>query len=137
MGLSDKVKLIPRELKSDERGWFLKVITGNEENLPLWTGEVYVTMGHPGQVRGNHYHIQTNEWFTVIQGTAVAVAADPLTGERREWTLDGKDPATLYIPAGIAHAFKNPAGSQNSMLLIAYADQKFQPLDTIQFNLVS
>ena len=137
MGLNDKVKLIPRELKSDERGSFLKVITGNEENLPPRTGEVYVTMGDLGQVRGNHYHLQTSEWFTLIQGTAVAVVADPVTGERLQWTLDGRDPVTLYVPAGIAHAFKNPEGSHNPMLLIVYADQQYQPLDTVQFPVIS
>ena len=28
MSLKDKIKVIPRRLVSDERGWFLKVITG-------------------------------------------------------------------------------------------------------------
>ncbi len=40
-----KVKIIPRRLIADDRGWFLKVITGTEENIPSQTGEVYLTMG--------------------------------------------------------------------------------------------
>ena len=31
MMLIDKIKIIPRRLLFDDRGWFLKVITGKEE----------------------------------------------------------------------------------------------------------
>ena len=56
MSQIDKVKVIPRRLLKDERGWFLKAITGTEENIPNHTGEVYLTMGKPGQAKGGHYH---------------------------------------------------------------------------------
>lgn len=137
MSIEDKIRLIPRELKSDGRGWFLKVITGNEEHLSPQVGEIYLVMAHPGQMRGGHYHLRTNEWFTVIQGTAVAVIVDPVTGERLECRLDESNPVTLFVPSGIAHAFLNPEGNQNAMLLIAYADQFYDPLDTIHFVVVS
>jgi dTDP-4-dehydrorhamnose 3,5-epimerase-like enzyme len=136
MKLEEKVRLIPRKLISDERGWFLKVITGQEENLPLHTGEVYLTMAYPGQVRGNHYHMKTNEWFTVCQGTAVAVVYDPVSNERMEWILDCKEPITLFVSAGIAHAFQCIGKKGKPMLLIAYADRLYEPDDTIHYSLV-
>ena len=34
MAQIDKVKIINRRLLADERGWFLKAITGTEEYLP-------------------------------------------------------------------------------------------------------
>lgn len=133
MSIEDKIKLIPRELKSDGRGWFLKVITGKEDHLSPQVGEVYLVMAHPGQMRGGHYHRRTNEWFTVIQGTAVAVLIDPATGERIECRIGESNPITLFVPAGIAHVFQNPDSSQEAMLLIAYADQPYDPWDTIEF----
>lgn len=54
--LLEKVKVINRRLIVDDRGWFLKTITGKEEGIPSHTGEVYLTMGKPGQARGGHYH---------------------------------------------------------------------------------
>ena len=45
----EKVHIIQRRLISDDRGWFLKVITGTEEGIPAHTGEVYLTMGKPRQ----------------------------------------------------------------------------------------
>ena len=51
----EQVKIIPRRLISDERGWFLKAITGTEEEYPnIRRG--YLTMGKPGQAKGGHYH---------------------------------------------------------------------------------
>lgn len=48
----DKVKIIQCRLIKDNRGWFLKTLTGLEEEFPAHTGEVYVTMGKPGQSKG-------------------------------------------------------------------------------------
>ena len=52
MSQIDKVQIINRRLIADERGWFLKAITGTEEGIPNHTGEVYLTMGKPGQAKG-------------------------------------------------------------------------------------
>ena len=41
MSQIDKVQIINRRLIADERGWFLKAITGTEEGIPNHTGEVY------------------------------------------------------------------------------------------------
>lgn len=68
MALQDKIQIISRRLLKDERGWFLKVITGEEYGLPPYTGEVYLTMGMPEQLKGGHYHPIANEWFTIIKG---------------------------------------------------------------------
>jgi dTDP-4-dehydrorhamnose 3,5-epimerase-like enzyme len=136
MLLRDKVQLISREYHADGRGWLVKVITGAEEHMDPRLGEVYVTSANPGQVRGNHYHTRTSEWFTVIQGTVMAVIVDPATGERLGWTPRESEHVTMSVPPGIAHAFKNPETSTNAAVLIAYADQRYEPLDTVNFIVI-
>ena len=84
MSQIDKVRIIPRRLISDERGWFLKAITGTEEDIPSHTGEVYLTMGKPGQGKGGHFHPEAVEWFTVIEGEAVLQLEDIAAHERRD-----------------------------------------------------
>jgi dTDP-4-dehydrorhamnose 3,5-epimerase-like enzyme len=133
MTLIDAVRFIPRRLISDERGWFLKVIDGHEEGIPPHTGEVYLTLAHPGQARGDHYHPETAEWFTVIDGRALLQVADPQTGARGEWWLDSAEPQTVFMPAGLAHVFVNPAEAERSFLLLAYAANRYDPADTIAF----
>jgi len=133
MSLIETIRFIPRRLISDERGWFLKIIDGHEEDIPPHTGEVYLTFAHPGQARGNHYHPQTPEWFTVVQGRALLQVADPLTGERGQWWLDAAVPQTVFMPIGLAHVFVNPDGATSPFLLVAYAANAYDPADTVPY----
>lgn len=137
MTLIDTVRFIPRRLIADQRGWFLKVLDGGEEHLPEHVGEVYLTLAVPGQSRGNHYHPHCAEWFSVVQGRALLMVADPVTGARAEWWLDAADPQTVYMPAGLAHVFVNPDGAKSDFLLIAYAADRYDPDDTIPFAVAS
>jgi dTDP-4-dehydrorhamnose 3,5-epimerase-like enzyme len=130
--LQDKIKIIPRRLIQDERGWFLKVITGQEEHLPNHTGEVYLTMGKPGQAKGGHYHPYAIEWFTVISGSAVLYLEDVNTKERMDIELSFKEPATVFVPNQIAHLFVNK--EDVDFVLLAYTDLLYDPKDTIAYN---
>ena len=133
MRLIDQVRFLPRRLIADERGWFLKVLDGGEEGLPGRVGEVYLTMAVPGQARGNHYHPLCAEWFTIVQGRALLMVADPVSGERAEWWLDAAEPQTVFMPAGLAHVFVNPVEASDPFLLVAYAANQFDPADTISY----
>jgi dTDP-4-dehydrorhamnose 3,5-epimerase-like enzyme len=131
LSLLDRIQFIQRKLLADERGWFLKVIEGNEENLPPYMGEVYLTMALPGQTRGGHYHRKAQEWFTVVQGSAIALLWDMATGESQEFSLSASEPLTIYVPPGIAHFFQNLGRPAEPMILVAYSDRPYDPADTI------
>ena len=133
MRLIDQVRFLPRRLIADERGWFLKTLDGGEDGLPGAVGEVYLTMAVPGQARGNHYHPQCAEWFTIVQGRALLMVADPRSGERAQWWLDAAASQTVYMPAGLAHVFVNPPEAAADFLLIAYAALRYDPADTVPF----
>lgn len=132
MRLEERIQIIPRRLLRDERGWFLKVITGKEEHLPRYTGEVYLTMAVPGQSKGGHFHRLANEWFTVIEGNSVLKLEDIDTHERMEIPLGLEDAVTVMVPSNVAHVFVN-TGSSNSIVL-AYTDQLYDPADTIAYS---
>jgi oxalate decarboxylase/phosphoglucose isomerase-like protein (cupin superfamily) len=109
---------------------------GSEPALPRTFGEIYLVMALPGQVRANHYHPRTSEWFTIVEGSALLKVADPGSNEQREIHLHASEPQTVFVPAGIAHAFKNPEDSGTELLLVAYADHPYDPADTVQFGLL-
>ena len=69
-------------------------------------------------------------------GRAQLLLCDPVTGERREMVLDSGEPVSVYVPAGIAHAFKNPDDAKEAMLLIACADTPYDPDDTVPMSLI-
>lgn len=132
MGLCDKIQRYPRRLLQDERGWFLKTITGKEENLPSCTGEVYFTSAKAGANKGGHYHNIANEWFTMIVGRGVLVLEDVETKERLEIKMNAQQPETIFIPAHVAHCVDNR--SDEDFIMCAYTDVLYDPVDTIAYE---
>jgi len=131
--LKDRVKIIPRRLIVDERGWFLKAITGKEEGIPSHTGEVYLTMGKPGQGKGGHYHPEAVEWFTVIVGHAILKLEDIYTRERMDIDMSLDKAITVFIPNNVAHEVVN--NSDKDFILLAYTDKLYDPADTIVYTI--
>ena len=132
MAQIDKVQIIPRRLISDERGWFLKAITGTEEGIPSHTGEIYLTMGNKGQAKGGHYHPEAVEWFTIIRGSALLKLEDMDTHETREIEMALEKAITVFIPNNVAHIVINKGDSD--FILLAYTDKLYDPADTITFK---
>lgn len=133
MSKLDNVQIINRRLIVDERGWFLKAITGTEEGIPNHTGEVYLTMGKPGQAKGGHFHPEAVEWFTIIQGSAVLKLEDMETYERRDIEMSLDKAITVFIPNNVAHVVVNNGDSD--FILLAYTDKLYDPKDTIAYTI--
>jgi len=131
--LMNKIKLSQISKIQDSRGWFLKVIQGNENLLPDYTGEIYFTSANPGQVKGGHYHCQANEWFCLIKGNATLNLVDTESEEKLEINLSENNPVLIFIPPFIAHAFTN-TDQVNEFILFAYTDKYYDPKDTISYE---
>lgn len=134
MAQIDKVKIIPRRLIVDDRGWFLKAITGTEEDLPSHTGEVYLTMGKSGQSKGGHYHPEAVEWFTLISGNAILKLEDIETHEKKTIYMSLETAITVFVPNKVAHVVVN--NSDSDFILLAYTDKLYDPCDTITYDIV-
>lgn len=131
--LAERAKIIPRRLIADDRGWFLKAITGTETDIPSHTGEVYITMGKPGQAKGGHYHPKAVEWFTIIEGYAVLKLEDIETHERLDIEMSLEKAITVFIPNNVAHIVVN--ASDSNFILLAYTDKLYDPKDTIPYSI--
>lgn len=131
--LKERVAIIQRKLIADDRGWFLKAITGTEKDIPSHTGEVYLTMGKPGQAKGGHYHPEALEWFTIIEGNAVLKLEDIETRERLDIPMSLDKAITVFIPNNVAHIVVN--NSDKDFILLAYTDKLYDPKDTIVYEI--
>lgn len=131
--LIERATIINRRLIADDRGWFLKAITGTEEGIPSHTGEVYLTMGKPGQAKGGHYHPEAVEWFTIIEGTAILKLEDVVTHERLDIEMSLEKAITVFIPNNVAHIVVN--NSDKDFILLAYTDMLYDPKDTIAYTI--
>ncbi|MBR2630314.1 MAG: WxcM-like domain-containing protein [Bacteroidaceae bacterium] len=131
MAQIDKVHVIQRRLIADDRGWFLKAITGTEEGISTHTGEVYLTMGKSGQSKGGHYHPEAVEWFTLIKGNAILKLEDMVTHERMDIEMSLEKAITVFVPNNVAHIVENT--SNEEFILLAYTDKLYNPKDTIPY----
>ncbi len=113
--------------KSDERGWLIEMLGPDLVNGQERFGQIHVSVGHPGKVRGNHYHRRKTEWFCVPSGQGRLLLKDRETGEEREILMGENALRTVRIQPGTVHAIKNVG--RNDMVLIVYTDEPFNPAD--------
>ena len=131
--LSERIEIIQRKRIQDNRGWFLKTITGFENGLPDHTGEIYTVYSENGASRGGHYHKKAKEWFTLLTGVARLELKDTQTNELLTIEIDSENPLTIVVPPYVAHRFDT--NNNNSFLLLAYTDIIYDPLDTITYEI--
>lgn len=86
-------------------------------------GEIYLTAAHTGQVKGNHYHRRTREWFCLVQGRARLVTQEMETGKIREFAMSADEPVTIEVPPHVAHAIQ--CVGDEMAIVLAYADQPY------------
>lgn len=132
MSLIDSVEILQGRRSEDGRGWLHVPLAASQ--LPPGTpfGEVYVIRSEAaGQRRGDHLHRNTDEWFSVVQGSADLLLVDPGTGGRRSIRMDAGDARTAFVPAGLAHCLVSRGGP---MTAVAWATREHDPTDVMPFR---
>jgi len=103
----------------DPRGWLLKAVPKEYVGRSEF-GEIYVSVAHPGETRGSHYHDRTTEWFCVIRGAGTLRLEDISTGEKMPLTLTGENRLSVEIPPLVAHTIQNDGDCD--LYLLAFAN---------------
>jgi len=110
---------------TDERGALHKLLP-----FPV-SGEVYMVVTAPGQIRGEHFHSKMEEWFTTLSGEGDLSVQLPEGGAIETTTMV---PGYRYlVPRGVAHRLTN-TGKQDWTVL-AGAEKGYDPKDTIEHRL--
>jgi len=118
-----KYKIKKLEIHSDKRGWLVEMLKRNELKEDI--KQIYVATTKPGQVRGNHYHLERIEWFLLIGGKAKLYLEDIKTKEKICLKLSSKKPEVVTIFPKIAHAVKNP--SRQTIYLVSAQNIIYNP----------
>lgn len=126
---TDLYEIIERRKIVDQRGFFLKTMTGFERDLPQQFGEIYVIKGDQGQARANHYHNAATEWFTILQGKVRLNLKHVDTQETASLLLTDESPITVRINPRVAHSLLGV--NTEDYILMAYTDLRYDPVDTI------
>ena len=126
------IEKIKRFRNLDKRGYFFKIMDGNENYLPLSFGEIYVINCKKLEKRAGHYHRIAIEWFTPIEGYGELILINVVTKEKEKIFIDSNFPYSIRIDPYIAHLIK--CNEDSSLILHAYSSIKYDPNDTIPYK---
>ena len=119
----------------DKRGCLKKIVL--KSNLIIDIEEVYLLYTNTGNVRGNHYHKDTVEYFTVVFGVATVALKDLITGNFEQLNISDKDNLVLKVPANTVHAFKNKDNQPLVMLAVSSREYNESDNDTYPLSILS
>jgi len=110
----DGVKVRPLKPIHDERGYLMEMLRSDWPEFGRF-GQVYVTIGYPGVVKGWHFHKLQTDNFVVVKGAAKVVcydnrAASRTKGEVNEFFPGEANPILIQIPPPVVHGFKAIGG---------------------------
>ena len=104
----------------DDRGSLMEILRSDEDIFDRF-GQCYVTVVHPGIVKGWHYHKVQYDHFCCLRGTAKVVLYDAregskTRGEVNEFILGLESPLLVKIPPYVFHGF-TAVGDEDAMIL--------------------
>ena len=127
------VRLLELRSVSDSRGWLLKVLMGHQvAKIGQEFGEIYISSAVPGAFKGGHYHVETTEWFLVIQGRGSFWCKSK---DSREWVAKSTSasiPFVIEVKPEICHIFKNEG--TNDLVVLAYSSRPYNPEEPDTFS---
>lgn len=121
-------ELIPLSPFVDSRGALKKVL--QQSQLGVSIREAFLLYTLQGAIRGNHYHCSTQEYFFVVQGTALFALQDPGEYAPRTLELSAQDNLLLKVPPGVAHVFINKGKGLLIILALSTREYSKEDLDT-------
>jgi dTDP-4-dehydrorhamnose 3,5-epimerase len=111
------VQLQPLARASDHRGWLTELFRVDVlEKVGLSGAQpvmAYLSMTRPGVVRGPHEHHEQTDFFAFAGPSDFEVTLwdnrtdSPSCGRREVFVLGAHTPATLIVPPGVVHAYRN------------------------------
>ncbi|MCP4650127.1 MAG: dTDP-4-dehydrorhamnose 3,5-epimerase [PVC group bacterium] len=135
MKIGNEVKdidgVIVTELKrfSDERGWLTEAFRRDSIDEEIYPVMSYVSMTHPGIVRGPHEHLKQTDYFCFLGTSEFKVYLwdnrkdTPGYGMKLVLVCEKNKPINVIVPPGVVHAYVNIG--KNEGLVINYPNQLF------------
>ena len=109
--LIDGAKVKRLRVIPDERGRLAEMLRNDDKEFFIKFGQVYMTVGYPGVVKGWHYHKKQIDNFVTVKGMMKVVLYDgrdnsPTHGEINEFFMGEQNMLLLQIPTFVLHGFK-------------------------------
>ncbi|WP_419887256.1 WxcM-like domain-containing protein [Neobacillus niacini] len=118
----------------DTRGSLKKLLMISQLKQNKKIEEIYVLFSNQGSVRGNHYHKETLEYFSVISGEAKVALKNLHTGAFEEIVMSANNNVILKVPPYVVHAFKNEG--EEPFIMVAISSKEYNKDDTDTFPMI-
>lgn len=111
------VEVRPLRKFSDERGWLSELFRSDELDAEFFPAMSYISVTNPGVQRGPHEHVDQADYFCFIAGGTFRVGLwdnrpeSPTYRNRMIFDVGEKNPATVLVPKGVVHTYKNVSSS--------------------------
>jgi dTDP-4-dehydrorhamnose 3,5-epimerase len=112
-GEIDDVLMRPLRVFNDSRGWLIELFRQDELVQEWWPVMTYVSQTLPGVTRGPHEHIDQTDGFGFFGPSDFKLflwdirIASTTRGRRTVLVLGASNPAAIWIPPGVVHAYRN------------------------------
>jgi dTDP-4-dehydrorhamnose 3,5-epimerase len=112
-GEIDDVLMRPLRVFNDSRGWLIELFRQDELVQQWWPVMTYVSQTLPGVTRGPHEHIDQTDGFGFFGPSDFKLflwdirIASVTRGRRTVLILGASNPAAIWIPPGVVHAYRN------------------------------
>jgi dTDP-4-dehydrorhamnose 3,5-epimerase len=124
-------ELIHFQTFGDKRGSLKKLLMKSKLKEDEKIEEIYVLFSNQGSVRGNHYHKETLEYFSVISGKVRVALKNLDTGAFEEIIMSANNNVILKVPPYVVHAFKNE--EEEPFIMLAISSKEYNKNDTDTF----
>ena len=97
----------------DPRGWLVELFRQDDVTKESWPVMTYVSQTLPGVTRGPHEHVDQTDGFAFIGPSDFKLflwdirADSPTRGRRTVLVVGASNPAAVWIPPGVVHAYRN------------------------------
>jgi dTDP-4-dehydrorhamnose 3,5-epimerase len=112
-GAIDGLVVSPLAVRQDSRGWLVEVFRHDELQSELWPRMAYASMTLPGVTRGPHEHVDQTDGFAFFGPSDFRLyvwdtrTQSPTFGHHMSFLVGESNPAAVWIPPGIVHAYRN------------------------------
>jgi dTDP-4-dehydrorhamnose 3,5-epimerase len=141
-GEIDGVVMRPLKIFNDKRGWLVELFRQDELAQEWWPVMTYVSQTFAGVTRGPHEHVDQTDGFAFIGPSDFklflwdARPASKTPGRRTVVIVGESNPAAVWIPPGVVHAYRNvgtiPGLVFNAPNRLYAGPGKKQPVDEIR-----
>jgi len=112
-GEIDGVEIRTLKFFHDQRGWLVELFRHDELEKDRWPVMTYVSSTLPGVARGPHEHVDQTDGFAFIGPSDFRLflwdsrPQSPTRGHRKVVSFGASNPAAVWIPPGVVHAYRN------------------------------